>query len=639
MVQGRAPKISVVGRENSGKLGGETRIYTCGAREGGKLSTEPVASTTGDFLVIVRFGRCTFDARRRQVFRDDGDVIHLTPKAFDLLGVLLESSPNVVRKAELHERLWEGTFVSDATLAGLVKELRRALGGPASDVPLIRTSYGVGYAFSGPLEQIRPGSRAATPSSIAVLPFANLSADGESHYFSDGLAEELITALAHVPGLQVASRTSAFHFRGGEADIKDVGRRLHVDRVLEGSVRREGTRLRITARLVDVADGYQLWSERYDREMLDVFTIHDEIAQSIVDALEPTLSGRPQPVGQRHSDNIQAFELYLRGRHHWHQRTPESLQLSIAHFNAAVRLDPDYALALAGLAGSYAVLAFYGYLPLDDARAAAGTAAGRVLELAPQLAESHYAMGLVALWLLPEWIAAERSFRRALEIQPDFAPAHTHFAAFLSVRNRFPEAQAHIREALAIEPLSPAVYGTGALCMFTARQYPEALRFGQRALELHADFAVGLYALGLTYCQTGQFDEACDAFERLLHSSNRATYFVGWGAVAHALAGRRSDALALAGDIARKHSSEYVHPLTQVLLGIALGDQAATADALRAYIEKNGPGFQVGHIVPFLGSWAGEPLFRDLLQRLYLEPTAPSPDTEHVSSKPVASSH
>ena len=570
--------------------------------------------------MIVHFGTCTFDARRRQVLRDNGDVIHLTPKAFDLLGLLLESSPSVVRKTELHERLWPGTFVSDATLAGLVKELRRALRDPASDVPLIRTSYGVGYALSGALERIRSGSIAATPSSIAVVPFANLSAGGESDYFSDGLTEELTTALSNVAGLQVASRTSAFHFRGGEGDVKDVGRQLRVDRVLEGSVQRVGMRLRITARLVDVADGYQAWSERYDREMTDVFAVYDEIAQSIVKALEPTLSGRPQPVGHRHSNNIEAFELYLRGRHHWHQRTPESLQLSIAYFNAAVRLDPDYALALAGLAGSYAVLAFYGYLPLDDARAAAQKAAARALVLAPQLAESHYAMGLVALWLLPEWIAAERSFTRALEIQPDFAPAHTHYAALLAVRNRLPEARAHILEAVALDPLSPAVYGTGALCMFTSGQYPEALRLGQRALELHSDFVVALYALGLTYCRTGQSDEACDAFERLLSSSNRATYFVGWAAMAHALAGRRTDALALGADLARKHSSEYVHPLTEVLIAIALGERAATADALRAYIGNNGPGFQVSHIVPFLGSWSDEPLFRDLFQRLHLEP-------------------
>ena len=154
--------------------------------------------------------------------------------------------------------------------------------------------------------------------------------------------------------------------------------------------------------------------------------------------------------------------------------------------------------------------------------------------------------------------------------------------------------------------------------MFTSRQYAEALRFSERALELHSNFAVGLYALGLTYCATARFDDACDAFERLPSSSSRAAYFVGWAALAHSLAGRRTDALALAAEIARRHSSEYVHPLTAVLTGIALGDRGATADALRAYIDKNGPGFQVGHIAPFLGRWAVDPTFVGLLEQLHL---------------------
>jgi TolB-like protein/Flp pilus assembly protein TadD len=583
-------------------------------------SDEPLPGRLQSF-VSIRFGSLTFDARRRQLLHDNGDVLHLTPKAFDLLGVLLESSPRVVSKAELHERVWPGAFVSDATLAGLVKELRRALNDSAAgDRPLVRTSHGVGYAFSGELERVRSEGIAATRSSVAVLPFANLSADSENDYLSEGLTEELISALSNVPGLQVASRTSVFHFRRTGAHINEVARQLRVDRVLEGSVQRDGSRLRITARLVDVVDGCQLWSSRYDREIVDLFAVHDEIARAIVRALEPTLTGRPRPAGRWHSSNIEAFERYLRGRHHWHQRTPDSLQLAIAHFDAAVRLDPDYALALAGLAGSYSALAFYGYLPFEDARPAAARAARRALELAPQLAESHYAMALVAIWLSPAWTEAEQSFRRSLEIQPDFAPAHTHFAAFLSIRNRFREARAHILEAVANEPLSPAVHGTGALCMFTAGRYEDAVRFGRRALELHSDFAVGLYALGLTYCRIGQFDDACDAFERLLASSNRATYFVGWKALAHALAGRRADALALAAAVVRKPAGVYVHPLTPILLGIALGDQAATANALRAYIAKDGPGFQVGHIVPFLGSWVGDAEFRGLLQRLHLEP-------------------
>ena len=189
------------------------------------------------------------------------------------------------------------------------------------------------------------GGAAKASSSIAVLPFTNLSADPENEYFSDGLSEELINALARLPGLRVAARSSAFQFRGKNLDIREIGRQLNVDHVLEGSVRRAGKRLRITAQLINVADGYHLWSERYDREMADVFDIQDEITASIVKTLEPTLIGASQAVARRHSDNVEAFELYLKGRHHWYQRTSQSLRAAIAYFDEAIRLDPDYALA------------------------------------------------------------------------------------------------------------------------------------------------------------------------------------------------------------------------------------------------------------------------------------------------------
>ena len=303
--------------------------------------------------MIVRFRTWTFDSRRRQVVDDDGRVVHLTPKAFDLLAMLLERVPDVVRKTELHEQIWPGTFVSDATLVGVIKELRRAFGDRDRSAPLIRTSYGIGYAFGGATEKVdaRP---LRPPASIAVLPFVNIGEDASNAYFSDGLAEELTTALAQLPGLRVAARVSAFHLRDRANELQQIGKALNVDHVLEGSVVKIGGRLRITVRLASVENGYHLWSARYDREIGDVFAIQDEIATSVLSALAPARSGPAPAVAHRHSQNLEAFELYLRGRHCWHQRTPESVHTGIAHFDRAVRLDRDYALAYAGLA--YSVL-------------------------------------------------------------------------------------------------------------------------------------------------------------------------------------------------------------------------------------------------------------------------------------------
>jgi serine/threonine protein kinase/tetratricopeptide (TPR) repeat protein len=470
------------------------------------------------------------------------------------------------------------------------------------------------------LQQRPSPSATATkgPSSIAVLPFANLSADPENEYFSDGLAEELINALTRLPGLRVASRTSAFQFRGKNADIREIGRQLSVDHVLEGSVRRAGKRLRITAQLISVADGYHLWSERYDREMADVFDIQDEITAAIVGTLRLTLVGTRRPSALRHTDNIEAFELYLKGRHHWYQRTPQSLRMGIAHFEQAIRLDPDYALAHAGLADSHTLLALFGYTPLNEGRSAAETSARRALELAPALPESHYAMALLVFWLTETWPDAEVHFTRALETRPRFPAAHAHFGLFLAARHRHDEARAHISEALALDALSPHVHANGALSMYLLHRSDEALRLGQRALELQPDFALALWAVGVTCCRTGKFDEAAEAFARLMSLSNRAPFFVAWAAFAHALAGRRNDALALTEEIAARTATGYVHPLAPVLIGIGLRDRDKTQNALTAYIDHRGLGFLVEYVVPYLEPWIAEPQFADLLQRLHL---------------------
>ena len=357
--------------------------------------------------------------------------------------------------------------------------------------------------------------------SIAVLPFTNIGSDPTNAYFSDGLAEELTTALAQVPGLRVAGRVSAFYFRDRPNELQQVGKALDVDRVLEGSVLRVGDRLRITARVVSVESGYHLWSARYEREIGDVFAVQDEITASIVSALSLALASRP-PMAHRHSKNLEAFELYLRGRHCWHQRTPESVHTAIAHFEEAVRVDPNYALAFAGLANSYSALAFYGYMSAPHAGAAAQRSAARAMELAPDLAESHYAMALFTMWLSPNWPDAEPWDEWSLAIQTDFAAAHTHYAALLGACGRSDEARAHVLQAIALDPLSPSVFGTAALCMFTLGEHrggtavraagPRAaigfrrrhLRSGTRRTAARASSTrPGMSSIDCSPCQTG----------------------------------------------------------------------------------------------------------------------------------------
>ncbi|MGB6874895.1 MAG: protein kinase [Candidatus Acidiferrales bacterium] len=270
----------------------------------------------------------------------------------------------------------------------------------------------------------KTGARRKIPS-IAVLPFANLSADPDNDYFSDGLSEDLTSALARLQGLQVASRTSAFRFRGGNTDIREIGRQLNVEAVLEGSVRRSGKRLRITAELINVADGYHLWSERYDREITDIFDIQDEITASIVKTLEPTLAGQQSSLPRRHSENIAAYELYLKGRALWGLRSESNLRASVECFRAAIDLDPDYALAHAGLADSFSVLAIYGYIPLSESRPRADAAMKKAIALAPDLADTHFSMGLAIAAFGARLADAEPHFRKAIELEPQSSIAHS----------------------------------------------------------------------------------------------------------------------------------------------------------------------------------------------------------------------
>jgi serine/threonine-protein kinase len=458
--------------------------------------------------------------------------------------------------------------------------------------------------------------------SIAVLPFANMNADPEHQYFSDGLSEELINALARLPGLRVAARTSAFRFRGRDVDIREIGRQLNVATVLEGSVRRAGTRLRITAQLLNAADGYHLWSDRYDRELEDVFAIQDDLTASIVRTLEPTLLGRHESVAERHSSNVAAFEQYLRGQHLWYQRTPQSVRAGVASFEAAIRLDPNYALAHAGLARFYSVIAFYGFDPLCEGQARAEAAATRAIALGPALAESQFAMAEYTMLFNEAWETAEPYFKNAIELPQ----AAAYYSMFLAMRRRFDEVQARVREATALDPLSPWVHSVAARAMYDAGQYEDAIRLGERALELHPDFALALWILGLAQSRLGRHDRAIALLEKAVSVSARAPFFVGLLGLGLAAAGRIHDARALLDELRTRSAHEYVIPVALLAIQVGLGHRDDIYAALVACVDQKYFGFIIGLIFGhYLDDLASEPRFAEVFCRLHLAARATKP--------------
>ncbi len=431
------------------------------------------------------------------------------------------------------------------------------------------------------------GASRATVPSIAVLPFANMSADPENEYFSDGLAEELINALTHLRQLRVVSRTSSFAFRGKEADIREIGRRLNVDTVLEGSVRKAGKRLRITAQLINVKDGYHLWSERFDRELEDIFAIQDEISQSIVDALKVTLVGTPRGSQVRHrTDNVEAYNLALRGRYFWSKRTERGLFQAVECFEQALALDPRYAPAHVGLADCHSLLCGYHIKSPQESLPQALKAATTAIQLDPSLAEAWEAVAHVRLLDDWNWTAAESEYRRALELNPGYGTAHQRLALLLAVTGRLDEAERQAARALELEPLSLIIHTEQALIAYLARKFERALEESRATLDLDPNFGVAHFTRGLALEQLGRYDDAVTAFDRGKTNTGGVAVTLGALGHAHALAGRFDEARLVLEEARELGSRRFVSPYSLATIHLGLGETDRALDCLEQSVRQ-----------------------------------------------------
>src|SRR5262245_33071424 len=378
-----------------------------------------------------RFGPFQLDVRERRLSRG-AEAIPLRLKVFDTLRVLVENAGRLLTKQELLDAVWPETAVEENNLNHNVSVLRKALGEEAAGRQYIETVPRVGYRFVAAIEGVTtPAGRDSRSvvhdlTSIAVLPFADMSPARDQDYLCDGVAEEIINALTHVRGLRVAARSASFQFRGPAVDVREAGRQLGVAALLEGSIRKADHRLRITVQLVEVADGYHRWSQRFDRTLDDVFAIQDEIAEAVVASLRAgDLSERERAALRRPPTTSEAYEYFLRGRHYLPRMTHPDLERSRAMFARAIELDGGYGPAWAGLATVHATL-YEWFGARDEDLEAAERASRRALELAPALAEAHTARGF-ALSLSRDYDEAEREFEKAIEINPHSFDAYYYF--------------------------------------------------------------------------------------------------------------------------------------------------------------------------------------------------------------------
>ncbi|HJZ75848.1 MAG TPA: protein kinase [Vicinamibacterales bacterium] len=464
--------------------------------------------------------------------------------------------------------------------------------------------------------------------SLAVLPFVNLNADDDHEYFSDGLTEELINVLSRLEGLRVMSRTSAFEFKGKAIDIRAIGAQLGVANVLEGSVRKSDDRLRVTVRLVNTDDGCQLWTGRFDRTMTDIFDIQDEIAQTIASSLEIALASRGgQALVKRYTGDMEAYQLYLRGRFHWNRRSNEGFEKAREYFEAALACDSRYAPAYAGLADYYISVASWGLVAPDEAWPRAKAAALTALDLDPSLADAHVTLAVCNTYYDWNWQEGERGFRRARELNPSDTNACVQFATYLIQRGRLAEARWQMERALEIDPLSGTVNTYVAGVAYYARQYDRAIALCRTAMELSPQDIELMCVLALSYEGQGNLAEAIAAFETARKVSGNYPIVVASLAATYAKAGNRRAALQLVDQLREVAADQYVPPIAWAWTYTALGELDVAFDWLDKSADAHEMLLAYAGVAPAYDALRPDPRFAALIRRIGLNP-ADEPTTE-----------
>jgi len=455
--------------------------------------------------------------------------------------------------------------------------------------------------------------------SIAVLPFVNMSADADNEYFCDGLAEELLNALAKIEGLKVAARTASFSFRGKNAPMDEIGRTLNVNTILEGSVRKAGDRVRISIQLINAADGYHIWSERYDRDMQDIFEVQDEITLAVVDALKLKLLGaEKQAVLKRHTNNPEAYQLYLRGRFFFYKRTPEGFQKAVECFEEAIKIDSHYALAVAGLADCYTFFGFYETLAPADAKAKASDAAFRALELDDTLAETHTSVAFY--YTIFEWnfAAAEEHFWKARSLNPKCALTYHLHSSNLLLIGTIDEAIEAEKYAVELEPFALIFSGALSWWNYLVRRYDDAVSQALRTIEMGPNHFFAYWALGDTYAIEGNFTEAISILQEGIKISGFQPHLKAELARVFALAGLSDEAREILADLRAQLETKYISAVNIAKIYAGLREKDLFFEWLTKAYEERSVRLAWFMIDPCLDEFRSDARFKEILEGIGL---------------------
>lgn len=619
------------------------------------------------------FGPFRLDPLKRRLMRD-GEPVRLTPKAFDLLLVLVEERGRTVEKGELFEKVWPGTVVEENNLNQNITALRKSLGDSRQESQYIATVPGFGYRFVADVRRVdavTPGREDAetrrhvedhrvpasarprvtllrylllilvplvvvalvyafykrekpqpvTISSIMVLPLENLSGDPAEEYFADGMTDALIGDLARIGGLHVISRTSSMHYKGTKKSLPEIAGEVKVDAVVEGTVQRSGDRVLIRAQLIHTATDRHLWVGDYNRGMRDVLDVQSEIAQAIARQVQIQMTPAEQArLKSSHPVKPKAFDDYLQGRYlYWNKRTEENLNKAIGLFQSAIKEDPSYAAAYVGIADCYNALSAvqFGALSPTEGRQRAQEAATKALELDSALAEAYNALGYVKHYNW-DWANAEQDFKRAVELNPNYANAHNFYAAYLISRGRIDESIAASNRARELDPFSLSISAQRGFLLENARRYNEAIEQLRAVIAMDPNHYQAYWFLGHTYAANKQFDEAIAAAEKAVELSERTPGALGMLGLVYGLAGRKTDATKILNELLELNKTRYVTRAALVNVYIGLGDKEQTFVWLEKAYQERSNYLAYLKVFPILDPLRSDPRFADLVRRVGL---------------------
>jgi TolB-like protein/Tfp pilus assembly protein PilF len=564
--------------------------------------------------LLYEFGPFRVDPQECLLWRDRA-VVPLTPKLFDILLIFLQNSGRMLSKEEFHNLVWPDTAVEQGSLTRNISSLRKALGESRGERQYIETIPWRGYRFVASVKEVRDSAASPAIDSIAVLPFINLSGEPGAEYLSDGITESLINSLSQLTNLKVISRNSAFRYKGREIDAQAVGREFRVRAVLTGSILPHSEALVISVELIDVDDSSQIWGERYRRKQSDIFALQESIAHEIAENLRLRLTGAEEErLVKRHTSDAEAYQLYLRGRYHFHRLTPEDVDKGVEYFRRAIDRDRNYALAYVGLADCYNYSA---------KREEAMEATLRSLELDDQLAQARASLAFHRFVYDWDFRGAEREFKLALELNPNYAEAHHWYAIYLANLARHDEAKGEARRAEDLDPVSPLMCMTPGLAFFCAHDYDQALEEFRKVADLDPNFMAAHSLLGHVCEQKGMYEEAVAEYSKVMEVVEKelVTVLSLKAAIGRleAKRGRRREARKMAVELSQ---SPHVGMLACVIAEIhaALGERDRTFELLnQAYENRN------FNLVSLKINANFDPVRKDrrfakLLQRIGLEP-------------------